>query len=417
MTDRCDPGQALDLARAPLLTAPPRRFSRIPGLSVLVLVTMSGTFPIHSFVPALPALAHEFGGSPGEVQLTITLYILGLSFGQLLYGPLSDRYGRRPVLLFGLAFYFLGSVACAMATSLSFLIGARVIQALGGCAGLVLGRVIARDSAGPAQVVRSLSTLGIVMSVAPALAPILGAQLTQHFGWRGVFYMFSILSAGVLAMIVLTLAETCPEKRVDKPLESFLSYGKLLQSRKFLGNAIGGACATTSFYAFVAVSPFIFLKGFGVSATVFGLIYVGVVVSLSAGYSSANFLSGKLKSATILHRATVIMIIAALVIVAACAFKHVTVLSISLPMMAFMFGTGLASPYAVTGAINAEPNMVGAASGMYGFIQMTFGALCTVAAGTLPAHPEVSMGVVLFVSACLSLLAFRAAHYQKIQPS
>src|SRR5690606_33599422 len=160
----------------------------------LVWISISGTFPIHIFVPALPEAARELAVSPAAIQLSITAYLIGLSIGQLVLGILSDRFGRRPVLLVGLALYVLASAAAALAPNLGVLIVARVFQAIGGCSGLVLGRAITRDDAGPEQAAARMAILGAAISIGPALAPIVGAQLALHMGWRSIFIVLALVN-------------------------------------------------------------------------------------------------------------------------------------------------------------------------------------------------------------------------------
>src|SRR5579863_7171941 len=183
------------------------RADRAP-FPLIVAITACGTLGMHLIIPALPDTARALGVSAGMVQLTITLYLIGLAIGQLLYGPISDRFGRRPVLLAGLALFALGGTASAAAPDALMLVLARILQSIGACAGLVLGRAIVRDSATPDRAAAQLAMLTLVMSAAPAIAPVLGGYATAWFGWRAAFALLAIVGAITLLLSVLLLPET-----------------------------------------------------------------------------------------------------------------------------------------------------------------------------------------------------------------
>src|SRR5581483_3178326 len=173
-----------------------------PHGALLAAITGSGTLAMHMFVPALPAVAREFSASPGTVQLTLTVYLIGIAGGQLVYGPFSDRFGRRPVLIACLSVFLAATAVAAFATQLGLLIAARFVQAVGACGGLVLGRAMVRDGATPDQAARQLALLVMVMTAAPALAPLIGGEIQVLLGWRGIFSVLGAFSAVLLALTV-----------------------------------------------------------------------------------------------------------------------------------------------------------------------------------------------------------------------
>ena len=213
---------------------------------------------MHIFVPALPEAAHALDASMGSMQLTMSVYILGLAFGQLAYGPLSDRFGRRPVLMAGLALYAGAGLAAALVPDVHSLIIARLLQALGGCAGLVIGRAIVRDTALPQEAARRMAVMNLMVAVGPGAAPLIGGALASSLGWRSIFFALALLGIVNLLFSWWLLPES---KAAAKPAEGnslARNYGRLLLSPSFLGFAVGGGCATTSMYAFIGASPFIF---------------------------------------------------------------------------------------------------------------------------------------------------------------
>jgi len=236
-----------------------RRGSRAP-FALLVALTASGTLGMHMIIPALPSVATALGVGAGTIQLAITLYLVGLAIGQLVYGPISDRFGRRPVLLAGLSLYTVAGVVAAAAPNAAALIVARVFQSLGGCSGLVLGRAIVRDAASADRAAGQLALLTLVMSAVPAIAPVIGGYATAWLGWRSSFALLAGFGGVALVLTWLFLPETLGARDGGRGAGSmFYSYVRLLRSRAFCGYAIGGACTTTSFYAFMSTSPFIFV--------------------------------------------------------------------------------------------------------------------------------------------------------------
>src|SRR3546814_5131555 len=183
------------------------------SLWLLVMATASGTLSLHSLFPALPLAARDLSVSEAAIQQTITQYIIGLAIGQLIYGPLSDRFGRRPVPLGGLLLYTIGGIAAWLSPNVWVLIGARIVQALGGCGGLVLGRAIQRDVAEPAEAAARLAILTLIVALGPALAPLLGSFLAVSFGWRAILGLTAALGAGTIVATMLILPETHTARR------------------------------------------------------------------------------------------------------------------------------------------------------------------------------------------------------------
>ena len=215
---------------------------------------------MHIFVPALPAAAKDLHATPAALELTISLYILGLAVGQLVYGPASDRFGRRPALLVGLSIFTIASVAALFAPDVHTLILARFFQALGGCSGLVLARAIIRDTSQAHEAARRLALTNLLVTAGPAVAPLIGGGLSALWGWRTILVGLSALGVANFVLAWRILPETRPEAAMFVSASRYArDYVGLLRSRQFLGYAIGGACATTSLYAFIACAPFIFV--------------------------------------------------------------------------------------------------------------------------------------------------------------
>lgn len=352
---------------------------RAPFL-LLVALTACGTMGMHVIIPALPATARALNMSISTTQLTITLYLIGLAVGQLFYGPVSDRFGRRPVLLVGLTLFTAASVVTACAPNAGVLIGSRILQSIGGCAGLVLGRAAVRDAATPDQAAGQLAMLTLVMSLVPALAPAVGGYLTAYVHWRASYALLAAMGGLTLLVSFLVLPETNRERIGGSSAGSLLAgYATLGRSRAFLGFAAGGACSTTSFYAFMSASPFIFENVLHRPTQEVGLYYILLMGGVGVGSFLANRLSRIVALRRGLRLANVVTIAGAVLFVLFDAFDLLSGPSVTGAVTLFMVGAGMASPFALAGSVSVNPRTIGAASGLYGFFQMGYGMLCTVA--------------------------------------
>ncbi|WP_455922734.1 multidrug effflux MFS transporter [Pseudomonas putida] len=372
---------------------------------LLVLITISGTLAMHMFVPALPAAAQALGVDSAAMQRTISIYILGLAFGQLAYGPLSDGLGRRPMLLVGLSLYTVAGFCAAFAGDIHTLVLARLVQALGGCAGLALGRAIVRDGAKLDDAVRDLALLNLMMMIGPGFAPLIGSLISEHLGWRAIFLVLASLGALTLLCTWRLLPETgSPSGQVSAHALA-RDYGHLLRSPVFLGFAVGGACMTTAIYAFIAAAPFIIGTELHRPLSEVG-IYLGLLI---VGMSVGNALTRRLIRSVSVDR--LLLVGAALSIVSAASLLAVVCAGwVSVAWMVglvslFAVGAGLASPAAMSRALSVDAHLVGSAAGLYGFGQMAVGALCTFAVG-FGRDPALAAAAVLSSAALLGLAGF-----------
>jgi MFS transporter, DHA1 family, multidrug resistance protein len=360
-----------------LLTTSPLQGRASAPFLLLVAMTACGTLGMHIIIPALPATARALGMSIGTSQLTITLYLIGLAIGQLLYGPVSDRFGRRPVVLAGLSLFTAASIVTALAPNASILIGARIIQSLGGCAGLVLGRAAVRDGASAEKAAGQLALLTLVMAMVPAIAPAIGGYLTAYINWRASYVLLAAFGAATLTACAFILPETLTQPGGARR-SMLTAYIRLLRSRRFLGYAIGGACSTTAFYAFMSASPFIFETQLHQPTQRVGLYYLLLMLGVAAGSLGANRIAGRVPVQTALRIANAVCVCGAALFALADATGVLSVATVVAPVCVFMVGAGMASPFALAGSVSVNPQAIGAASGMYGFIQMGYGMLCTV---------------------------------------
>lgn len=398
-----------DLDEAKGSAAPPGGGTRpVPPLWLLALITLSGTLAMHMFVPALPGAARELGASAGAMQGTVSLYILGLAVGQLAYGPLSDRYGRRPLLLAGLLLYTVAGLAAALAPGVRTLLAARLVQALGGCAGLALGRAMVRDTAAPEGTAQRLALLNLMVTLGPGLAPLVGGALSEAYGWRSIFVALCALGGANIWLTLRRLPETGQRRAGVSAASLAREYGRLLRSPVFLGYAVGGGCSTTAMYAFFAVAPFVFVDELHRSPHEVGVYLALLIAGVSLGSVLASRLVARVAIERLLAWASGAAVLAAFALLGIVLGGALSVPLLLGPMFVFTMGVGLASPMALTKAVSVNPKVIGSAAGLYGFAQMAIGALCTALAG-LGRDPALAAASVLAAAGVIGQVAFWTA--------
>ena len=342
----------------------------------LVANTAIGPAATQLFVPSVPAIAVEFGVAIGVAQISFSAAMVALAISTLFYGPLSDRYGRLPMLYVGLVFFLIGTTIALFSTDVTMLIVGRIIQAVGGAAGMVITRAIVRDIYGPKGAARVLGTLIVAMVGAPMLSIVLGGLITDILGWRWIFGLSLIL--GVLVAILAWATMRGAEKttgRVTGIIDMLRGYGRLFRSPVYVGFALQGGFGGGSFFSFMAVGPFLMVEVLNRPATEFGAYFALVTLVFMGG----NFFGGRLSNRVGLERMVVVGGIAA-VTCAAIGLGAFAIFGLSVAVMFgtsffISFGNGLAMPNSQAGALNVLPKLAGTASGAAAFIQTIFGAI------------------------------------------
>jgi MFS transporter, DHA1 family, multidrug resistance protein len=277
------------------MTAPPksvvlpsRRWSTAALMALLAAITALAPFSLQVFLPALPAIQASFAATPGIVQLALSLSILANAVANLAYGPLSDRLGRRPVLLLGLAAFVVGSFGCALAPSIELLIVGRIVQSIGGAAGMVLARAIVRDLFDRERSASIIAYLTMAMVVAPMLAPTIGAVLLDVVSWRAIFFVAAAIGVALSWPILAMLAETRPPEARSSG-RSFAGASTLLRSGPFWSYVLQSTFGISVFFAFIAGAPYFMMDVLGRSATEYGLWFILV----SAAFMAGNLVAGR----------------------------------------------------------------------------------------------------------------------------
>lgn len=373
----------------------------------LAMLTLTGTLAMHIFVPVLPLVAQDFSADLHEVQLTLSVYIIGLAIGQLFYGPLADSIGRRPVLIVGMLIYAFASLASMFAPNLETLVGLRFLQALGGCSGLLLGRAIVRDTTQGNETTKKLSLMNMMVMLGPGLSPILGGILASISGWRSIFLLLSFL--GLINLLLIWIYISDKELKREATARMVLdNYKKLIISPKFIGYTIGGGLATTSFYAFLSVASFIVLHQLNGSLHEVSLYLALIMVGIWLGSFASNRLVDKLSIDKMIILGSCISIVCSLVFFLFVSLGYLNIYTIITPIIIYCFGVGITSPAALTKALNVNPLIAGSASGIYGFFQMVIGAICTSLSG-LGNNPAFSVACVLLGACIIAQVCFNVA--------
>jgi DHA1 family bicyclomycin/chloramphenicol resistance-like MFS transporter len=357
----------------------------VPSLVLLSAVTSLAFCALHIVVPALPLLVLAFDDSAARVQLVLTLYLAGIAAGQLVYGPLSDRFGRRPVLLAGLAVFLAGTVLCGLAGSLAVLILGRVLEACGACAGIVLARAIIRDVYEREAAARGLALVMMAMSFAPAISPAVGAYLAEWLDWRAIFLLL------VLAATVACLPET-NHRRVRLDLSGMAgSYAVLLRSPAFLGFALCSACTSASWFTFIAGAPYLISQALGEPPSTYGLMILLPMAGYLLGNAAAARFAFRLGSLHLMILGRALAFAAGILMALWCASIGLGIWVMFVPMALASIGDGLSQPATMAAGLSTFPRIAGTASGLMGFLQMTVAALGTIGVALLPADGGIAM--------------------------
>lgn len=365
-----------------------------PPVWLLVAATMTGPLALNIFVPSMPGLPEAFDTVPATVQLTLSLYLVGVAVGQLLYGPLSDRFGRRPVLLCGLAVFVAASLACAVAPSIGALIIGRVAQALGGCAGMVIARAIVRDAWRREDATAVLAMVIAGMAVAPMVGPAVGGFLEVWIGWRANFVL--LVAFGLLVWVagVMALPETNATRTpIPGPLALWNAYRSLLAKPVFVGHALVAGFTTAAFFAFLAGAPYAMVERMGRPPSEYGLFFVLLSLGYIAGNMAVSRVASRFSAEALALAGILCGLIGPAIILGFLAIDVLTPSTLFLPTTVLCFGNGLAMPSSMTAAVGVDPRLAGTASGLLGFMQMGLGAVASTAVAAIHAgEPLVMVG-------------------------
>lgn len=368
-------------------TAPPWRL-----LALLMAMTATGPARLNIVVPALPTLARQLATDAGTVQLTLSLYLLSLATAQLFLGPLSDKFGRRPVVIAGLTINVVASVAAIAATSIEMLIFARTVQAIGAASGIVMGRAIIRDLYERDRAAAMIGLVTTAMVIAPMVSPLVGGILDTAFGWEAIFLAIALMSCVVLVWALVVLPETRPGGIAEEPGMLWREWRALFGRAKFHGYVWVGALGSAPFFTFLGGGPHIVVTMMGRTSAEYGLWFAVTSLGYMCGNFTASRLSQRFGVDAMIVAGTIVEIVGACIttLLIATAWELGPAV-IFLPQFIISFGNGLLLPNAIAGAVSVRPQAAGAASGITGFVQMALGAAATQAVSMIIASATTAL--------------------------
>jgi len=373
--------------------------------ALLAALTGLGPLTVDMYLASMPDIGRKLATPAAQVQLTISFYLIGFALGQMFYGPLSDRHGRRPVMLVALAIYSLASLACALAPSIELLLAARFCQAIGGAGTIVLARAVVRDLYEGARVGRELSHMASIMALAPIAAPLLGGVLQTAFGWRSNFVLLLLFGLGAAATVWLLFPETL-RQRAPEPVSAvstFRSYRNFLRHKGFVAYLGMSTCAFLGLFSWISTAAFVLQDIYGLSPLVFGVTFA----MGSAGYLVGTTIAARVVVHWGIDRTIGVGCLGmagggiAMVLVLALGVSWPTALVLAMGL--YLAGMGMVLPQAQAGALLPFPQRAGAASSLLGLVQQTSAAALGAILGHLLDNTAWPLAISVAVVGALAL--------------
>lgn len=379
----------------------------MPPIWLLAGLIALGPLSTDLYLPALPAIAAAFATDAAGVQWTLSGFLLVFAPSQLVYGPVADRFGRRPAMLWGLGLFLAGTVACAAAPTLATLIAARIVQAVGACAGPVVARSVVRDTVPPERAPAVFATMAGLMSLAPAIGPILGGVVTALSGWRATFVLLAVAAVALLALVSRRLAETAPSLDPDAlaPRRLARVYAGLLADRWFLGHAAVATASYTGLFCFISGSSYVIQNGLGFGPEVYGVVFAAAVAGYVGGSLIVRRISGRVPPRRMMQAGSLWCLCFGWSGPAVLAIAGPSLATVSLPLILYMLGFAVAQPNAQAGAISPFPSLAGRASALLGFVQWSVAALAGLALGLVLDEQGWAMAVGIAISGTAAAVA------------
>ncbi|WP_371500719.1 multidrug effflux MFS transporter [Kitasatospora sp. NBC_00374] len=400
-----DGDRSTDSGPIPATAAPPSPTTVV----VLGGLVALGPLTLDLYMPALPALTTDLHSTVPAAQLTITASMIGLSLGQLLFGPLSDRLGRLRPLTVGLVVYTLATVVCALAPSMPVLIGARLVQGVAGSAGLVISRAIARDRYEGVAMIRFLASLGMISGLAPIFAPVVGGQILRFTPWRGTFAVLSVLGAALTLGMLFVLRETLPPQRrhAGGLAVTFRAIGGLLRERPFVGYVLTSTFAFGALFAYIGGSSVVLQGVYQVSPQTYSLIFATNSVAVVA-FTQLNgrVLAGRFSQSVLMQVGLAAVGLAGVALIAFTTVWDVGLAGVWPALFLLMAGQGLILPNSAAGALTMAPHAAGSASAMLGTSTFLCGAVVAPLSSIGGEPSAVALGAVVLTCAVLAGAAY-----------
>lgn len=375
----------------------------------LLFGALTGLAPlsIDMYLPSLPALARQLHTNASLAQLSLTMCLLGLALGQLIAGPLSDRFGRRRPLIVGMVIYTVAAFLCAVAPSIWLLITIRLLQGLSGAFGIVIARAATRDLYSGTELTRFYALLMLVNGVAPIAAPVIGGQLLRFTSWRGVFVVLSVVSIVITVSVIAFLRETLPtaKRSPGGVRHTFATFGRLLRDRAFMGYASSQGLVFAAMFGYISGSPFVLQNIFGISAQMFSVVFAVNGVGIILSSQLAGRLVGRYTERSILKAGLAVAGVAGVVLLSVITI-HPSLFGVIVPLFFVVSSVGCVSTTATSLALQSQGKAAGSAAALIGVPQLLAGAVVAPFTGIAGSHAAVPMGIVIAVCDVGAVLSF-----------
>lgn len=382
-------------------------FKRFRFALLLGILAAMGPLTIDMYLPSFPEIAASFDTTASLVQVSLTACLLGLGIGQLVFGPMSDVYGRKKPLVYSLIAYGIASLISALAPSITAFIIARFLQGLAASAGVVISRAIVRDAFNGRALTKFFATLMLINNLAPILAPILGGAILTFTEWRGIFGVLSIIGFLFFVIILWRFEETLPEEeRVPSNLGNTLrNFMSLLKNREFMGYALAQGFIMAGIFAYVAGTPFVYQNIYGVSPQTFSLLFGMNGIGLIMGSQTVGRLTGVLTELQFLRIGLFISITSGTFLLLAVLFNG-PLLTVIIPIFFFVSSIGVITTSSFSLAMESQGHIAGSASALLGLLPFLLGSITAPLVGIAGEHTAIPMGVIIFISSLIAVLSY-----------
>ena len=380
---------------------------RLRLLLLLAALTMFAPMSLDAYLPAFPEIASQFGTDTGSVQLTMSACLLGLGLGQVLWGPVSDRFGRKRPLLVGVVVFIVASLLITIAPSMGALVALRFVQALGGAAGVVIARAAVRDLFSGVQLARALSLVVTVFALAPVVAPLIGSAVLLVLPWQWIFVVLAAFGAVCLVGVIVMPETLKPEHRTDHGFGGAMrQYGSILADPRFRFAAIVAGLGSAALFTYISASPAVLIDSYGLSETAFALSFAGLSLFFALG-AQINMRLLKTQPVIVLLRSNVALQVVASVAVLVAAIAHVGVVLFIVPLVIALMTVAGVNSNGMALALDPFPRGAASAAALVGGLQMAMGALFSALLSglTLPPPEEMGLGMTLASTISLTIVA------------
>ena len=380
-------------------------------LAVLATLVALGPLSVDMYLPAVPTMQLALGASVSQMHLTLSAYLAGFAVFHLVCGPLADRYGRKPVLLWGSVIFVLACIGCSLSTSISELLWFRLLQGIGACVGPTIARTIVRDVFGPKRAARAFSIMAMLMALAPAVAPTLGGSMLLILPWTSIFVFLAVYGAFTIVLVQYFVAESLPVVQSIHPRAIAKNFAELMRDPMFLLVTLASALMYATLLTYLSSSAFVYINMLGVPVQYFGVIFLSGVGGYVLGSALSARLSLRYEPEHLSLKGTQMGVAATLIMLLCSQLYPNSVAAYMLPMMLVSASLGLVLPNAMAVALRPFPHIAGTASSMLGFIQMSTSAIASALVGmvltTTPQPMVLAMVLISLMALVLNLIMYK----------